>query len=308
MSVALAVITYRRAAELGRLLDSLQRQEPGPDERWTARIVVVDNDPERSARSVVEAASGRWPVLYAVEMDPGIPSARQTSVELCLEAQAIVFVDDDEVAPPGWLDRLVGTLNRTSAGVVTGPVRGVLPAGAPRWAVHSDTFDSRGRHRTGDAVAKVYTNNTIVRTAAIRNVGARFEQAFRYTGSSDLHFFRQLRRAGVSMVWDDDAVVEEYVSSDRLTPVWFVRRAFRSGAGDAVSRRLLDPWWRAVPVGLAMGALRVGNGVVLLIAGVTSRRRAVQGVRRVVSGVGTWAGVVGVNYREYRRVDRPEPV
>ncbi len=97
-----------------------------------------------------------------MEPEPGIPFARERSVELCWNDDALIFVDDDEVAPPNWLATLLAAWERTGADVVTGPVKGNLPEGAPPWNHYSDVHDSTGRHATGLEMRKAYTNNTLV--------------------------------------------------------------------------------------------------------------------------------------------------
>lgn len=299
--VALAVITYRRPELLAGLLASLQAQELADPQAWSVRIVVVDNDADASARTVVAASTGPWGIAYAVEPDPGIPAARQASVGLCTADDAVIFVDDDEVAPPGWLERLLGSWRRTGADVVTGPVQGILPADAPAWARHSDVYSSVGKHRTGDELDKAYTNNTLVSRRVLDSVTPAFDPAFRFTGSSDLHFFLRVRAGGFRIVWDDEAVVHEIVPTSRLTRGWLVRRAFRSGAGDSISRRLIMPGWKGAAVSVALGAARIANGIVLVVLGLASPARRIKGLRRLVSGLGSLAGVVGINHDEYRR-------
>lgn len=298
-SVAVAVITYRRPLLLAGLLASLQSQQL--DSGYRCRIVVVDNDAKESARGVVESIEGRYETVYAVEPEPGIPAARQCSVELTHGDEMVVFVDDDECAPPGWLARLLATQASTGADVVTGPVVGILPHEAPSWAHHSDVYTSLGKHRTGDHLTKAYTNNTLVTRRVLDTVTPAFHNAFRFTGSSDLHFFLRVARAGFEIVWDDEAPVSETVPPERLTLGWLARRAFRSGAGDAISRRLIAPGWRTVALCLALGAARMANGLGLLLVGVVSPRHRIKGLRRVVSGAGTLAGTVGINHDEYRR-------
>lgn len=297
-TVALTVITYRRPELLRRLLTSLQAQE---FDGATARVVVVDNDAEGSAADVVASVEGPLPVHYVVEPDPGIPAARQRSVDETADDDLIVFIDDDERAPDGWLQRLLDTWRRTGADVVTGPVRGVLPEDVPDWARHADVYTSVGKHRTGERLTKAYTNNTLVRRAVFDTVTPAFHDAFRFTGSSDLHCFQRVHRAGFTIVWDDEAVVEEDVPSSRVSLPWLARRAFRSGAGDAISRRLITPGPATVLLCLALGAARTANGFALLLAGIVSPRARVKGFRRVWSGVGTFAGILGLNHAEYRR-------
>src|SRR3954453_709970 len=163
-SVAIAVITFRRPALLRGLLTSLQAQELPSDGEYAIRIVVVDNDAEGSAARVLEEFGDGtpYPIESVGEPGPGIPFARERSVELCWNDDALIFVDDDEVAPPGWLATLLAAWQSTAADVVTGPVEGILPADAPAWNHYSDVHSSVGKHATGDVLNKAYTNNTLV--------------------------------------------------------------------------------------------------------------------------------------------------
>lgn len=267
------------------------------------RLIVVDNDAERSAERVVRDSSGPLPVLYEVEPEPGIPFARQRSVLLSESEDAIVFVDDDEVAPAGWLQRLLSYWRETNADVVTGPVRGILPDDAPGWARVSDVYASVGKHRTGDRLGKAYTNNTLVSRRVLDAITPAFHPAFRFTGSSDLHFFLRVARQGFSILWLEEAPVEEVVPAGRITMGWLARRAFRSGAGDTISRRLIDPGFRSLVLGLALGLARMANGIMLLAVGIVRPAARIKGLRRLVSGAGTIAGLFGINHEEYKRTD-----
>ncbi len=264
-------------------------------------LVVVDNDPDGSSRAV--AAELRetlpWPVTYAVEPDPGIPAARRRTVALALEAgaDALVFVDDDEEAPPGWLAALVGHWQASGADAVTGPARRRLPADAPGWARTSDLFDPTGRHRTGERMTKAYTNNALVSREVLERLDVPFDDAFRHTGSSDLHFFLRAVREGFVVQWCEEAVVEEHIGAARLDWGWYVRRAYRSGAGDTVARRLLDPGPRTVLEVLARALARTGHGIVLAPLSLVRPGLRSLAVRRLASGAGTLAGPVRAQLR-----------
>ncbi|HEU4946796.1 MAG TPA: glycosyltransferase [Kribbella sp.] len=309
-SVAIAVITFRRPELLKDLLDSLQAQELPEDQPCAVRIVVVDNDAEGSAAEVIAAAAekGRYPIESAVEPEPGIPFARERSVRLAWDDDALIFVDDDEVAPPGWLATLLACWQRTGADVVTGPVLGLLPADAPAWNRHSDVHDSTGRHRTGDVVNKAYTNNTLVARHVYRTVTPAFHPAFRYTGSSDLHFFLRVHRAGFRIVWCEEARIQEDVPPARTTLRWLMRRAFRSGSGDTISRLLIRPGVLSYLQVLAYALARVASAVGYGLAGLVLARKPylLKGLRRFFSGIGSLAGIVGINHDEYRERHRPD--
>jgi GT2 family glycosyltransferase len=309
-TVAIAVITFRRPELLRDLLASLQQQELRADQGYAVRIVVVDNDAEGSAAPVIAAAAenARYPIESAVEPEPGIPFARETSVRLAWDDDALIFVDDDEVAPAGWLATLLDAWRRTGADVVTGPVQGVLPDDAPGWNRYSDVHDSTGRHASGAELTKAYTNNTLVAQRVYHTVTPAFHPAFRYTGSSDLHFFLRVHRAGFRIVWCEEARIREDVPASRTTLRWLVRRAFRSGSGDTISRLLIRPGATSHLQVLAYGLARIASGLGYGLAGVLLGRRTHQlkGLRRFFSGVGSLAGMVGINHDEYRERHRPD--
>lgn len=270
-------------------------------------LVIVDNDPAGSSRAVADElrTTLAWPVSYEVEPDPGIPAVRRRAVALALAAgaDALAFIDDDEEAPPHWLATLVGHWQESGADAVTGPVRRLLPPDAPAWARTSDLFDPTGRHRTGTRMTKGYTGNALVSRAVLERLDVPFDDAFRHTGSSDLHFFLRAIREGFVVQWCEEAVVEEHIGATRLGWGWYVRRAYRSGAGDTVARRLLDPGPRTVLAVLARALARTGHGVVLAPLSLVRPGLRSLAVRRVASGVGTLTGLFGHNYEEYRRPD-----
>lgn len=298
-SLAITVITYQRPELLRLLLQSLQRQQ-APDD-CEVRVIVVDNDAAGTAHEDCGDIEGPFPVSWQVEPDPGIPAARQRSVDLAEQDDYVIFIDDDEQAPDGWLARIWETMQRTGADVVTGPVRGVLPPDAPSWARHSDVYSSVGKHETGTRLRKAYTNNTIVARRVLDAVQPAFHPAFRFTGSSDLHLFLRVSKAGFTIVWDDDAEVVETVPWSRLSLRWLVRRAFRSGSGDTISRVLIDPRPRTYLLCTGLGIARAGSGLALAVLGIASPSARIKGLRRIASAAGSLAGLWGVNYAEYQR-------
>src|SRR6266545_5030620 len=303
-SVAIAVITRRRPDQLRVLLESLDAQRLSDPDAYDVRIVVVDNDADGSAAEVIATAAkeATYPITSTVEPEPGIPFARETSVRMCWDDDALIFVDDDEVAPPGWLDTLLTAWRDTGADVVTGPVRGRIPDEAPDWNRHSDVHDSTGKHRTGDVLDKAYTNNTLVARRVYHAVTPAFHPAFRHTGSSDLHFFLRVHRAGFRIVWCEEACIAEDVPASRTTLRWLVRRAFRSGSGDTISRLLIRPGAISYVLVLAYASARVVSAIGFALAGLLLGRKThlLKAVRRFFSGVGSLAGIVGINHDEYR--------
>src|SRR5687767_1764078 len=98
--IAVAIVTYKRAAELKSAIDAVL-SEIGALPR-PAALIVVDNDPDQSARSVVSQI-GSPLVHYVVEPRVGIAAARNSALDAAKSSGAIVFIDDDEVPQLGWL-------------------------------------------------------------------------------------------------------------------------------------------------------------------------------------------------------------
>lgn len=299
LSVAVAVATHKRPAGLRRLVGDLNAQRDLPS-GVTIRVVVVDNDPLGSARATLNAAELTVPLDYAIENNPGIPAVRRRLVDLSATDDAIIFVDDDESVPPRWVGILVRHWRDSGADVVTGPVRRQLPQRAPTWARTSDMFDPTNRHRTGDRLSKAYTGNTLVSRKVLDAIDVPFDDAFRHTGSSDLHFFLRVHRAGFRIEWCEEAMVVEHIPPARVTWSWFARRAYRSGAGDTIARRLIDPGPRSVAAVMALAVARGMSGLGAAPVGLFKPAYRSFAVRRVFSAVGSMAGLLGHNYEEYR--------
>lgn len=299
--VAVCVVTYRRPEGLARLLGALDAQalpEPAPD----VRVVVVDNDPDESARAVCRDVALRLglALTYATEKRRGIPQARNAALALVLgDADLVAFVDDDCEPGPDWLAQLLRALSAHGADAATGPHRPRFERTPPPWIEQGRFFESP-RRPDGARLATAYTHNALVRVGALTALGALFEERLALAGGSDAELFRRLARAGHRIVWAEAAVVVEHVPASRATLAWIVRRAFRVGTSTAFVDRLHDGAWRAVPRALLHGAwcLAKGGGG-LVTAAVRGRAAAVHALRLAVYGAGRIAGAFGVLTREY---------
>jgi glycosyltransferase involved in cell wall biosynthesis len=100
LTTSVVVITKDRAEIIGNLFEALTRQSLAPDE-----VVVVDNNSRASYASVFDAYRTRLLLRTFVEMTAGIPAARNRGLQ---EARndIIVFVDDDCVPVPRWLEEI----------------------------------------------------------------------------------------------------------------------------------------------------------------------------------------------------------
>ncbi|TNM61047.1 glycosyltransferase [Streptomyces sp. NP160] len=306
--LVVAVLTYRRTDLLLALLPRLLEQTGALHRR--AGVLVVDNDPEAGACAAVEAfaaGAGVGEVVYLHEPRPGIAAARNRALQGAGAAELLVFIDDDEVPEPHWLELLVRTFEEhPGAAGVAGAVVSTFEAPLTPWVVAGGFF-VRQRHRTGSPLPAAATNNLLLHMPPVRELGLAFDERFGTSGGSDTLFTRQLTAAGHLLVWCDEAVVVDQVPAQRCTASWVVRRALRSGNSWSRTSLALTAgraartatWTRLV----ARGALRIGAGGARAAAGTLLRspEHQARGVRTAVRGAGMVAGAVGGTYAEYRR-------
>lgn len=304
--IAVAMLTYRRPDALRAAMASIQPQLA--EIKPPATLIVVDNEPSGAAHDVVVDASDPDALIqYVHEPRPGISAARNSALKAAAKFDALVFIDDDEIATPGWLARLTQSWQEMRSAAVAGPVEPVFATqhDADTWIARSGAFD-RKRHATGERLVGFATNNVLLDMSFLRAHDLSFAEELGLVGGEDTLLSRQVIACGGEVRWCDDAVVTEIVVSNRLTGRWVRRRAFRSGASwSHAILAVAEPHQRTSLV-LQMvfrAVIKVPVGLVQWCVGVVARRPrlAYKGSDAVCSLSGALFGVAGGSVREYGR-------
>lgn len=226
-TVAVTMCTFRRpqAVETLRSVDS-QRL---PD-RMRLRIIVVDNDTTDTARPAIEAAATKaiWPVSYVHAPAGNISIARNAGLEAAGDVDWVAFLDDDEIAEPGWLATLLDCAQATGADGVFGPSLARYGDLAPPW-IRAGDYHSNIPTRNAGSVITGHTCNALLRWNGAPWTGARFDLSRGRSGGEDTAFFLDLYKIGARFEICLDAVVKEEIEANRLTFRWLARRRYRSG-------------------------------------------------------------------------------
>lgn len=306
---AICVCTHRRPIGLSRFLTRLAEIQPDPylqvdGGRIEVTVVVVDNEADGPRRRLVEEFAGKWPgsVTYAVEPRPGIAQARNRAVSMALPgADFVIFVDDDEVPEPGWVEELLRAQRRSAADVVVGPVVALFEKPPPHWIISGGFFERR-RYADGQQIHYAWTGNVLISTEVFAVADPPFNEKFALNGGEDTFFFQQVNRAGFRIVCSERAVVSEYIPDTRCRLGWLLRREYRRGNTLSLCLIELEPsMWRRLKR-VAHAAVAASEGVLLLmLIPLCGRRAAVNGSQRICFAAGLLAGLLGIVYEEYKQ-------
>ena len=304
LRVVVAIPTYRRPDRLRTLLDVLPERIADAIDSAHVEVLVVDNDPNESARSVLQNLG--FPFRYVVEITPGIAAARNRAIHESFDADLLAFIDDDERPLPGWLPALLDTWRDSRPSAVMGRVVSVFEAEADPWILATGVFERRPRP-TGSPVAVAAAGNLLLDLAQVRSTKVSFDETLGLSGGEDTLFSLQLRANGGRITWCNESVAEDFVPAERMTRSWAMKRAFNGGnTAIVVDLRLQSHSTSRLIVrarGVLGGCARMAAGYVTHLRGritgdVTADAR---GLRTANRGRGMAAASLGHQHLEYAR-------
>jgi succinoglycan biosynthesis protein ExoM len=225
---------------LRRCLASLRRQDFDAA-RLRMRLIVVDNNPEPAARPIYEELCEGQPGGFVHCPRPGIPLARNAALLAALRAGVdyIAFLDDDELAPPRWLARLVRALQESGADAVQGGVR-VLPPATEDLAAGGTSAPASSL--SWEPCESLATCNVLFRARLVAPpLSLRFDESMRFTGGSDREFFMRAHKRGARLLRVHGVDVFEDVHAERRTLAYQAARAYAAGSNYFVRMSKNEP-------------------------------------------------------------------
>lgn len=313
------VCTYKRPAGLRALLDGVGKQTFDGFRQLKGQapqlaLVVVDNEGSAEVRSICEGFSLReWPLAYVHEPQRGISFARNACLDhLPPGCDVFAFIDDDEVPEPDWLDQLLLAQAATGADAVQGRVEPAFRPDAPAWITTRGFFckperatrAGAGEVRDLQGMNRAATDNVLLRTATIRDLGLRFDPAFALSGGSDTLFFRTLHARGGRIVYAHRAVVYEHIPKRRATfRYMFVERFRIAHVNTLIEEKMKGIAERRSRL-LAVGLGKMGSGMrratKTTLRGAWHIDRFAKSAFLIAEGLGVIAAAAGWRYQHYR--------
>ena len=307
LRVVVAVPTFRRNHDLVELIPLLLDQvaevvEQHPEVQ--AHVLIVDNDPDAGARSVVVGTDER--VRYVHEPAPGLAAVRNRALDESSSERLLAFMDDDGRPAPDWLTALVRAWKSATPVAVAGRVLEEYEVPPDEWLVAGGFFRRRSLP-TGVRVPTAPAGNLLLDLDAVRALDLHFDERFGLSGGEDTLLTRALARAGGGILWCEESRVVDQVPRDRMNRAWVLARARSHGAISVRVALVESPTaaGRALVRSRATvaGAARVVVGSLRALVGVAggSLEHHARGLRLQRRGLGMIDGVMGHIGADYAR-------
>lgn len=293
------VPTFRRPEMLRATLKSLAEQQTSV----SFVVLVVENDAEGLAGQDAAFdmfARERLNGLTIVEPKQGNVEAINAGFAAAMarfpDANYFLMIDDDEIASPQWLDRMVSAADHSQAGIVGGPVNPRFEGGVALGMQSHPVFWPISAP-TGPLPMIYGSGNCLIRRAVFEILGMpAFDVAFNFLGGGDTDFFTRARDAGIAFYWQADALITETVPPARTQSHWVFKRGLRIGAINRRIDRKTRPAARVLVKDAAILALSPFRFVRELIAS----RSLLQAAHPVNIALGRLLSIGGIETSQYR--------
>ncbi|MEO7224022.1 MAG: glycosyltransferase [Devosia sp.] len=302
MNEPLAIVvvpTFRRPAMLRDTLASLAAQQTAVP----FAVLVVENDAAGLAgqnAAFEVSARHKLNAVTIIEPEQGNVHAINAGFAAALErfpsASYFLMIDDDEIASPLWLARMVEAADRSGAGIVGGPVNPEFePNIAAGMRAHPVFWPISAS--TGPLPMIYGSGNCLIRRTVFEQLGLpAFDVGFNFLGGGDTDFFTRARNAGVSFYWQADALITEVVPVARTQPRWVFKRGLRIGA---INRRIDRKSKAAIPV-LAKDAAILALSPFRFLRELVRSRSLLLALHPVNVALGRLLSIGGIETSQYR--------
>lgn len=260
LAATVAICSANRCARLAETLAALL---PSVDFR-VAEVVVVDNASTDGTPRLLAEIGAAYPqgVRSVREERAGLSAARNRAVREA-RGDLLLFLDDDALPAPGWIEAYVEAFRDERVAAAGGPVEPIFDGPLPEWL--DDRFlPYLSAWDRGPQAAPLRYNelprgaNMAFRRATFARYGEFLEQLGRRGDSlrscEEIEYCLRLERGGETILYLPTARVRHHVATQRLSAEWMSARFAAQGFSEAI----LD-WRHAGARGLRLGLERVAR-------------------------------------------------
>lgn len=224
-------------------------------------IIIVDNNPSDKIREFVESYHGTPgpEVRYVPEPRTGLHYGRHTGAKAA-RSGIVVYIDDDVIAQPDWLDSIIQEFNNPQVGMVGGKVLLQFETLPPEWVKRLDLNGYLSMFDRGDEPFNFEPKDSLVgANCAIRQsllyevggfnpdgMGSPSTPLIWLRGDGETGLTRKVQKAGWIVRYTPRAVVYHQINTSRCTIDYMLTRAFTNGISCSFTYfryRRISPYW-----------------------------------------------------------------
>jgi succinoglycan biosynthesis protein ExoM len=294
--VAICVCTRKRKEGLKRLLESIEKLEVPCGTK--VKIVVVENDSDNLSEYLVNdlSAKSRFEMNYHMEPRKGLVYARNKSVLEAGKVDFICFTDDDEIVEFNWLKELLKCQAEFDADGVAGPT---WPYFQGEVISYIKEFHRPDNYPYGTKVESAFTGNLLLRKNALDQLQGPFDLRLNFSGGEDCFLTKEITDRGGIIRFNPDAIAHEFVSDDRTTFKFIVKRTFRTSNTRLFINSLLHPDFKKTNV-IPRLIMRLGYGIIITIPFlVFGGADKMKGIIKIINAIGGFAFIFGMRSQFY---------
>lgn len=288
MRASVAICTHNRAVDTMQAVESVLKGDTDPADY---EILVVDNHSTDHTRDLFDSSHMPEHVRYIFEPQLGLSYARNRAIKEA-KGEFILFLDDDALACPTWINEVIKIFDMDSRiGCVGGKIVPIWEGGRPEWIPQ----DIVSLYTLMDFSEKV-----VEMPAPSIPFGANV--AFRVSIFEKLEPFREdLGRVGTNLMSSEEselisrvrqehkvfyspyAVVEHKIAKSRLTKRWLLRRVYWQGISDA-TRYKKSAW------GVFKHTIRIVQAALLIVISFNNVQKVMSEMAKISYRNGTIVG------------------
>ena len=294
--IAVCIPTYKRPLMLKKLLSSIFECSIDASLIRDINIIIVDNDDERTAETVVIELEKNIPPVYSISYynypAKGLSNVRNELIRLALltDPDYIDFIDDDEYVTPDWLNELVKSIITCNADAVRGPVIAATEEKVPGYIWY---WFKRENYPDKSQIYSFTTGNLLLKRTSFQKYDVWFDKRFNATGAEDVYFGNQLLKRGATIFWSANAITYETIPKNRTSIYWIMKRKFR-GATNFVYSLKLEKQYFKLSVKFLVSIVYVITGTLAMTMLLLPIKRRLCGLIMIWEGFGGISGLVNI--------------